>query len=201
MREVILASSSPRRRMLLTQIGVPHRVIPPQLDEEAELERGLRKYRGDPRRAVRALAVAKARAVANSLPVGERLVIAADTTVVLERKILNKPVDEADACRMLGMLAGRTHRVITGIALAWHPEARIDAGATITAVTFRRLTPQQIEAYVATREPMDKAGAYGVQEKGALLVSAIHGDYFNVVGLPLSLMQRLLNRRGIDLLK
>ena len=91
--------------------------------------------------------------------------------------------------------------MITGIAIAYHPEARIDAGAAITAVTFRRLTPQQIEAYVATREPMDKAGAYGVQEKGALLVSSIYGDYFNVVGLPLSLMQRLLQRRGIELLK
>ncbi|MHB2017717.1 MAG: Maf family protein [Candidatus Xenobia bacterium] len=201
MREVILASSSPRRRMLLTQVGVRFQVIPPELDEDHELARGLQKYRGDPRRSVRSLAAAKVRAVVERLPPGNRIIIAADTTVVLDGTILNKPIDEKDACRMLGMLAGRTHRVITGIAVAYQPEGRIDAGSSVTAVTFRRLTPQQIKAYVATGEPMDKAGSYGVQEKGALLVSAIHGDYFNVVGLPLSLLQRLLQRRGIDLLE
>jgi septum formation protein len=117
-------------------------------------------------------------------------VLGADTTVTLDNHILGKPNDPADAARMLGLLSGRTHRVITGIALV--TAGRTEVAAEVTAVQFLALSDEDIEAYIATGEPMDKAGAYAIQGRAARWIPRIEGDYFNVVGLPLALVSTLL---------
>lgn len=181
---MILASASPRRRELLEGVGLTATVIPSSIDETplpGEL----------PEHLVRRLAEGKLRA---SLPhllamPEEQTALAADTIVwTQDGQVLGKPTDETDAARMLMLLSGRTHHVSTGVALAVRQgsEVRTTSFVERTAVTFHDLTKAQIDAYVRTGEPMDKAGAYGIQGEGRLLVSAIQGDYFNVVGLPVS---------------
>ena len=189
MSRLILASASPRRRELLGRIGLQFDVHPSRIDED--------RYRDLPPEArVEALALAKARAVAAGLT--DALVLGADTLVVCQGQVLGKPDSPAMATAMLTMLSGRTHSVYTGVAVVRVPgeEARVTHART--AVTFRRLTPDQIAAYVATREPLDKAGAYGIQGYGALLVEGIQGDYFNVVGLPLVKVEELLTAFGVN---
>jgi septum formation protein len=180
---VILASQSPRRRELLTLVGIPHTVRPADIDETylpgeqpgAHAER---------------LAREKAAVVAREEP--DAVVIGSDTIVVVDGDVLGKPRDEAQAAEMLRRLSGRSHVVMTAVAVQWR-------GVELSAVeevgvTFHPLTDEEIAAYIATREPMDKAGAYGIQGYGATIVERVDGDYFAVMGLPLQRLVRLMER-------
>jgi len=182
---LILASSSPRRLQLLEMLGIPCRVVAPDADET-------RRAGELPEAYVVRLARAKAGVVAAREPA--ELVLAADTTVVVRGELLGKPASPEDAAVMLGKLAGRTHHVMTGVALAMGE--RMLHALDVTDVTFRALDRATIAAYVETGEPMDKAGAYAVQGRGAALVEAIRGDFFGVMGLPLRLVIDLLERFG-----
>ena len=189
--EIVLASGSPRRRQLLEQIGLTgFRVLASDADES--LPDGIA-----PGEAVERLSARKGAAVAAQARPGA-LVIAADTVVALDGAILGKPRDEGEAREMLSALSGRTHQVYTGVSL-FHPGGR-RTEHEVTAVTFRPLSREEIAAYVATGEPMDKAGAYGIQGLGALLVERLEGDYFNVMGLPLCRLGRMLAAAGVRLL-
>ena len=179
--KLILASASPRRRELLEKLQIPFEVIVSDCDET--LPDGI-----PAESAAELLAVRKAAAVAKAHP--EAVVIGADTTVILDEEILGKPADEADCKRMLHALSGRQHQVITGVGIFWagHSLSFSDE----TAVQFYPLTDAEINAYAASEEPYDKAGAYGIQGQGALLVAGIHGDYYNVMGLPVARLARQL---------
>ncbi len=190
-KNIILASNSPRRRELLEQIGLPFVADPADVDE-----RLLPGEKAEPY-AVR-VALDKARVAAGRAGTG--VVIAADTIVVLGDDILGKPADSRDAEHMLALLSGNRHRVISGLAVMDAETKRTLTGAAVTSVWFRDLHAEEIRAYVSTGEPLDKAGAYGIQGKGALLVTRIEGCYFNVVGLPLSLLGSMLREFGISLL-
>lgn len=183
---LVLASGSPRRRDLLTRLGLAFDVDPPR-DPEGTLGDG-----EPPAAFARRQAEAKAVEVAERRP-GD-LVIAADTIVVLEGVVLGKPVDEEDARSMLERLSGRAHTVHTGVAVALG--ARRASGVEVTEVRFRDLDPAEIRDYVATGEPLDKAGAYGIQAFGATLVEEVRGCYFNVMGLPIVRLTRLLAETG-----
>ena len=183
---VILASQSPRRRELLTLVGISHTVRPADIDEAyvpGEL----------PAAHAERLAREKAAAVARDEP--DAVVIGCDTIVVVDGNVLGKPRDEAHAAAMLARLAGRSHVVMTAVAVRWR-------GVELSAVeevgvTFHPLTPDDIRAYVATREPLDKAGAYGIQGHGATIVARVDGDYFAVMGLPLQRLVRLMGELGV----
>lgn len=177
---LLLASGSPRRLDILQAAGIEPEVCP--VDAE-ELQDGL-----PPCELVRQNALLKAQAAAELYP--GRVILAADTLVALGDMPLGKPQDEADACRMLRLLSGRTHSVFTGVAVWADGELRADVAES--RVTFRILTDVEIAEYVAGGEPMDKAGAYAVQGVGAALVSGIEGDFDNIVGLPMALVRELL---------
>ena len=185
--QVILASASPRRLALLQQIGIEATVCPADFDEVSGSAVQVEDV-------VLANAVGKCQAVVkikgDSLPV-----IAADTVVVAEGVILGKPQNAEDAVEMLKQLSGKTHKVLTGIAVSYAGEML--AEVCETKVVFRDLTDEEIKNYVATGEPLDKAGAYGIQGKGAVLVEKIDGCYNNVVGLPLTRMQLILAKLGV----
>jgi septum formation protein len=185
--ELILASASPRRAELLEQVGIPFRRMVSGVDEDLQ-------YPADPEQHVRVLSRRKAEDVAGRLSSG--IVLGADTIVVLNEHILGKPADEEQAAEMLAMLSGRTHQVYTGLTLIDTARNVYVSHVEVTAVTFRELTEKEIAAYAATGEPLDKAGAYGIQGRGALLVSGIKGCYFNVVGLPLAGLLKALRQLG-----
>ncbi|MDQ3696515.1 MAG: Maf family protein [Gemmatimonadota bacterium] len=184
---VILASGSPRRRDLLWMIGIRHEVIVADIDETY--------VPGEPPpwHAER-LAIEKGAAVARQHPLA--LVISADTIVVIEGDVLGKPCDDEDAARMLRRLSGRTHEVCTGVAVT--RGAAMASGVELVRVTFRALSDGNIAAYIATGEPKDKAGAYGIQGYGATIVERIDGDYFAVMGLALQHMVRLMRDVGVE---
>ena len=183
MHRLVLASASPRRRELLTQAGFTFEVRAAHVNEDPRPDE-------DPIAYVVRLAREKAEAVYAELHDPEILVLGADTTVTLDRHILAKPEDPADACRILRMLSGRTHRVITGVAIAF--ASGTEVAAEVTGVQFHTVTEDEIAAYVATGEPMDKAGAYGIQGSAAKWIPRIEGCYSNVVGLPLALVSTML---------
>ena len=184
---VLLASSSPRRRELLSLIGVAHEVRAADIDE--------RPLAGEsPEAHCERLAREKAIALAGDAGQGT-LVIGGDTIVVVDDRILGKPRDEADAVNMLRALSGRTHEVLTAVAVV--RDGRVESGVERVKVTFRALAETEIADYVATREPMDKAGAYGIQGYGATIVERIEGDYFAVMGLALNRLIRLMGRVGV----
>ncbi len=186
---LILASTSPRRRELLGLLGLPFEVVASGYDEASLAPDGL-----TPSEYVTRLAAGKASEVAARTQ-GDALVIGADTTVILDGATLNKPADAADARRMLRLLSGRTHQVYTGLCLVLVENGAAGDAQTdhaVTDVTFDPLTDKTIAAYVAGGEPLDKAGAYGIQGKALSFIPAIQGDYFNVVGLPLEYIGRLL---------
>ena len=181
MNQLILASSSPRRRELLAKAGYTFEVRAADIDESLHAGEQPKDY-------VQRLALEKAQAIAALNP--EAVVLGADTTVVLGGEVLGKPTDHADAERMLRLLSGRTHQVYTGIAVVKGAEHRIHVETT--DVVFRHLTDEELTTYLASGDAMDKAGAYGIQGYAARWISRIEGDYFNVVGLPLSAVVQLL---------
>lgn len=183
---VVLASASPRRRDLLDLIGIAHEVRPANIDETM-------RPREVPRRYAERLAREKASAVATRDP--DLITIGADTVVVINRKVLGKPADTGDAARMLRMLSGREHTVITAVAVSRGRKLR--SAIEEVRVKFRRLRDDEIEAYIAMGEPMDKAGAYGIQGYGATIVERIEGDFFAVMGLPLVRLVRLMRDVGV----
>jgi len=177
-RPLILASRSPRRLALLSQIGLSPRVVSCDIPEDFDATHS-------PAENAQHLARKKAECVAKN--VAEGIVLGADTIVVIDGVILGKPVDDADAMRMLSLLGGRTHTVYTGFALIDRPSGQCVGGVEATQVTFRTIPRKEIEEYVRGGSPMDKAGAYGIQDDyGAVFVTRLEGCYYNVVGLPLA---------------
>ena len=205
MMELILGSQSPRRRELLERMGLQFRVLSAEIDET--------NYKtDDPETTVRRICEAKATAVERILRSAENdclqdtLILSSDTIVVLDGTIMGKPRDEAEACAMLAALSGREHAVYTAFCLLPIQHAARSVQKAMchcekTYVKFRTLSPEEIEAYVSTGEPMDKAGAYGIQNLGAMLVESIRGDYFTVMGLPVCQLALALKAFGIDPLR
>ncbi|HSQ32885.1 MAG TPA: Maf family protein [Gemmatimonadaceae bacterium] len=182
---VILASASPRRRDLLELIGIEHEVRPADIDE-----------RYLPHESPSAHAERLAREKASAIDEDGAVTIGSDTIVVIDGSVLGKPRDRAHAREMLKRLSGRSHVVMTGVAVRW--QGRVASGLEEVSVTFRALDDDEIERYIDTGEPMDKAGAYGIQGFGATLVDRIDGDYFAVMGLALNRLVRLCRSLGLD---
>src|SRR3954462_6939813 len=184
---LILASASPRRAELLRSAGIPFTVDVADIAEHA-------KGGESPLQHAERLAREKAEGVAKRNP--GKIVLGADTIVVVDEQILGKPRDAADAGRMLRLLSGRTHQVITGVCLAIFEtrNPKLETSSARTTVHFAPLTPEDIEAYIATREPMDKAGAYAIQGIASRWITKIEGDYANVVGLPVALVWKMLQK-------
>lgn len=187
MREIVLASASPRRRQLLEQVGIPHRVYPSQVEEVVTST--------IPSRVVEELSEQKCADVLERVPEGT-LVLGADTVVAFEGRILGKPSDEEEAFRMLDMLQGNTHQVYTGVTMMEKRNGRTyrETFHACTDVTFYPVSHEELRAYIATGEPMDKAGAYGIQGSFAAFVQGIRGDYNNVVGLPAAAVYQRLKK-------
>lgn len=214
---LILASASPRRRELLTQIGADFIVFPARGEEvitkkeprEVVCELALSKAcevadaiaRGEGPKAVEESIAGRLKGARDQIAAGEYLVLGADTVVVYEGRILGKPVDETDAVRMLTSLEGKTHHVYTGVALidVEGEKREICQFFQETQVEMYPLSPQEILDYVASGEPMDKAGAYGIQGRGTVLIKEIRGDYNNVVGLPVAEICQRLKQLGIEI--
>jgi len=189
--KLILASGSPRRIELLKILGCKFQIISSK-DEE----------RINPRLSPieNAKRISRLKALNVASKISEGIVIAADTMVVLGKKILGKPKNKKEAEKMLRNLSGKEHRVITGLAVVNAETKKIMQDVVITKVRFRKLSKNLIDKYIATGEPLDKAGAYGIQGKASLLVESIKGDYFNVVGLPLNTLNQLLEKFGVGLI-
>lgn len=185
---LILASASPRRRELLTQLAIPFTVIPAHIDEQSYPAEAPHAY-------VVRVAQAKAQHVAQQCPTA--VVLGADTVVVLDHEMLGKPRSVDHARQMLSQLSGRQHTVITGLAVIHHAQHFLRCDTVRTLVCFRALTPADIEGYLATGEPFDKAGAYAVQGIGGAFVTSLEGCYTNVVGLPVRRTATLLRAAGL----
>lgn len=183
--KLVLASRSPRRAEILTAVGWPFEMAAANIDESRAESEAAVSY-------VRRLAQAKAETVAKNIASG--LVLGADTVVLVDEEILGQPSDVEDARRMLKLLSGRWHEVLTGVALLRAGENRLVVGHEKTRVRFAEMSPAEIDWYVATGEPMDKAGAYAVQGRAALFIEEIQGDYFNIVGLPVRLVYELARK-------
>jgi len=184
-----LASASPRRRELLTQIGVQFELAPVDIDETPKAGEGAKAY-------VERLAAEKAQTALTQINETNAVVLGSDTSVIINDEILTKPADQADAQRMLKRLSGNQHQVFTAVAVVSQNKQQVISVAT--DVYFRDLSDAEIDAYIATGEPMDKAGSYGIQGKGAILVDKISGSYSNVVGLPLTETAALLKNFNIQ---
>ncbi|ANS75504.1 septum formation protein Maf [Paenibacillus yonginensis] len=193
-KSIILASTSPRRQELITVLGIPFSVIPSYADETLEPH-------WSPEQAVCELASRKARQVYDSLnDRPQAVIVGSDTVVVRDGEILGKPEDKAHAVQMITSLQGRQHEVYTGVACLDAESGRLVVRSRMTRVTMKPLSESQVQAYVSSGEGLDKAGAYGIQGLGAVLVTGIEGDYFNVVGLPLSLLADMLAEFELDVL-
>jgi septum formation protein len=190
MKTIILASASPRRKELLEKIGLKFEVD--ASDCEEEINAGL-----DPHELARQLAIKKAKSVAARHK--NAIIIAADTIGVIRNKILGKPYTKNEACKMLRQISGKSHLVITSFSILDTGTNKIVTGTVNTRVYIRRLTGQEIDDYVETGEPLDKAGAYAIQGMGALIVEKIEGDYYNVMGLPLHALAEALKEFGINI--
>jgi len=182
---VLLASASPRRTELLNLVGIGHEVCPANIDET---------YLPGELPGAHAERLAREKALAIDAP--DAVTIGSDTIVVVDGLVLGKPRDRAHAAEMLRQLSGRSHIVMTGVAARWRGE--LASGLEEVGVTFRQLSDDEIERYIDTGEPMDKAGAYGIQGFGATIVDRVDGDYFAVMGLPLNLLVRLLRSLGLN---
>lgn len=197
MKKFILASASPRRKEILEAAGLDFDILVSEADEES-VPRDV-----PPKLYVQELALLKAAAAAKTvLKSKQSLIISADTIVTLDGKILGKPSDTDNAKEMLRMLSARTHEVYTGYCIMRISDGKTVCNSVCTQVKFKELTDDTIDSYIATGEPMDKAGAYGIQGRGSVLADSISGDYFNVVGLPVSaLSDTLKNEFETDILK
>jgi septum formation protein len=191
MKKIILASASPRRKELLEKIGLKFEVDASGCEEE--INAGL-----DPHELVRQLSIKKTKSVAARHK--NALIIAADTIGVMGDKILGKPHTEDEACKMLHEISGKSHLVITGFSILDTTTNKIVTGIVNTRVYIKKLTGQEIDAYVKTGEPLDKAGAYAIQGIGAVIVEKIEGDYYNVMGLPLNALTEALKEFGINII-
>lgn len=191
MKNIILASQSPRRRQLLQQIGLKFSTVAANINEDISTD-----Y---PQDMVQQIACSKARAVEKMGNKG--IIIAADTVVVLEGRVMGKPVSREDAFNKLRSLSGKQHQVITGVCVLDTESNHIELASELTNVYFRSLSDEEIVQYVSSGEPDDKAGAYGIQGLGAVMVERIEGCYFNVVGLPLNLLCLMLKKQGINVLR
>lgn len=191
-RKLILASASPRRKELLNNLGLDFEVCPADIDESVLPDEDVAAY---------PLRIAMKKALEVAAEKKDAVVLAADTAVIVDDEILGKPKSEAEAKTMLKKLSGREHVVITGIGLVDTGSGRTLSCAEQTIVYFHPLKETEIDAYLASGEPMDKAGAYGIQGLGALLIRRLEGDYFNVMGLPISKLYRLLQNLDADILK
>lgn len=191
MKKIILGSGSPRRKELLSQIGVPFEV---RVSEKEEIY-----TQTIPKEIVKELALMKAENVASEIPAKSTIVIGADTVVVHQDQILGKPKDEQDAFRMIQSLQGDVHQVYTGVAILdfdGNGEKTVISHAVETRVSVNPMSKEEIWKYVQSKEPMDKAGAYGIQGKFSAFIEKIEGDYFNVVGLPVSYVYQMLKQLG-----
>lgn len=185
---IVLASASPRRAEILRTVGWPFEVLPVHIDESRKTNEAAADY-------VRRLAREKAEAAAARRTNG--IIIGADTTVVLDEHVLEKPLDREDARRMLGLLNNRWHQVLTGVAIVETANGQTKVAHETTEVKFAAMSEADIDWYADTHEPMDKAGAYAIQGLGARFIEGIRGDYFNVVGLPVRLLYELISaKRG-----
>ena len=182
--KLVLASSSPRREEILKQLKLKFTIVPSKINEENFTE-------DDPISLVRKLAVEKAKSVSNL--VENALIIAADTVVVYDNHILGKPKNKSDARRMLKMLRAKKHQVITGVAVVNSQDGEVHVDENITEVKMADLTDTEIDTYIETGEPMDKAGSYAIQGFGALFVEEIQGSFYSVMGLPIHQLAKLLN--------
>ena len=189
--KLVLASGSPRRIELLKMLGCKFQSIPSKVEEKIN-------PRLSPIQNVKRLSCLKVLDVASKISAG--IIVAADTIVVLGKKILGKPKNKKEAQEMLKTLSGKEHRVITGLAIIDAKTKKMLQDVVISKVKFRKLSNNLIDKYIASGEPLDKAGAYGIQGKGTLLVESIEGDYFNVVGLPLNALNQLLEKFGVSLI-
>ncbi len=183
---LVLASASPRRRELLRNAHIPFEVEPADINEAPLPNEPAQAY-------AERLAREKAQAIARKHP--NNPVLGADTVVVVDNQILGKPADPADAARMLHLLSGRTHQVITGVCLAVNGHHSV--ASEITSVTMSEISEDEITAYISTGEPMDKAGAYAIQGIASRWIPRVEGDYSNVVGLPVALVYRMLQQAGV----
>ncbi len=191
MKTIVLASTSPRRRDLLDLLGLDYKQMAAPVSEYIYPNES-------PEKAVARLAKTKAVAVEKDVP--NSIIIAADTIVVCNNKILGKPTDEKEAGEFLSLLSGKTHLVMTALCLNNTATSYLEVQVEKTLVYFRPLTIAEINAYIATGEPFGKAGAYAIQGRGALLIEKIEGCYFNVVGLPISRLYLMLRAQGINIL-
>ncbi|MCU6763659.1 Septum formation protein Maf [uncultured Roseburia sp.] len=193
----ILASASPRRRDLLNQVGLSFRVMPAAGEESIS--------KSSPDQVVMELARRKAEEIASQLSdsPGNYVIVGADTVVVFKEQILGKPGDEQDAFRVLSMLSGQTHQVYTGVSviLLYTGKKQVHTFYEAADVTMYDISPEEIRDYIQTKEPMDKAGSYGIQGKGAVFIKKIHGDYNNVVGLPVSRLYQELKKWHPEIFK
>ena len=195
--EWILASASPRRRDLLEQMGLSFRVVPAAGEESIS--------KSCPEQVVMELARQKAEEIASQLSdsQGNYVILGADTVVVYQERILGKPADEQEAFQVLSMLSGQTHQVYTGVSviLLHTGEKQVHTFYEATDVTMHDISPEEIRDYIQTKEPMDKAGSYGIQGKGAVFIKKIHGDYNNVVGLPVSRLYQEMKKECPEIFK
>jgi len=189
MKRIILASASPRRKELLEKLGLKFEVDASNCEEEIDPVLG-------PDELVRRISITKAKAVAQRHQ--DAVIIAADTIGVIGKKLLGKPHTADEAGKMLAKISGKSHEVITGFTILDTVTNKIMTGTVSTKVYIKKLTRQEIAAYVQTGEPLDKAGAYGIQGRGAVIVEKIEGDYYNVMGLPLSALTEALIEFGIS---
>lgn len=191
MRKIVLASVSPRRKQLLKKLGIDFIVVPSNIEEHLN-------PRLKPRSQVEELALQKAEAVAPQFP--DAIILAADTLVALGDEVIGKPQDEQDAKRMLKKLRGRMHTIVTGFVLFETVSKRTIIKSVETKVWFRKISPSEISNYLEKEKPYDKAGAYAIQDLGAIFIEKIEGDYFGAVGLPLYALAKELKKLDIDVL-
>ncbi len=189
--KLVLASSSPRREEIMKQLKLKFTIVPGKIDESEFTEK-------NPDKLVKILALEKAKSVSDL--VEDALIIAADTIVVLEDKILGKPEDNAEAKRQLKLLSGKEHQVMTGIAVLYSETGEVYVENNITLVKMLNMSDEKIDKYISTGEPLDKAGSYGIQGFGGLFVEVIKGSYYSVVGLPIHQLAEILDKFNYGIL-
>lgn len=192
MAKFVLASASPRRADILKKLGIDFEVIPSSFDENSNIK--------DVRELVKYLAVGKAKDVMSKTNAADVIIIGADTVVYFDNKIIGKPKSEEEAFQILKMLNNKKHEVLTGICVIDKKNNKIITDYEVTSVFFNDLSDEEILSYIKTKEPFDKAGAYGIQGFGSLLVKRIEGCYFNVVGMPVTKLYMILKKMGVNLM-